>query len=243
MYVYFDMDETTLLRMRRAINENQIERYARGEIPVFIGLEGEEGFPHQGTINFVNNRVNAGTGSITVRGVLPNPRPASGIRLLSPGMFVRVRFPIGKPHQALLVIDRAIASDQGLKYLYALDDQNKVQQRRVETGALQEDGLRVITAGLKSDEWVVVGGIQQVRPRMEITPDREPMPTLAAPTAQAPPTADTVGRENSSQEKSAKPAGSKSSAGGQKPSADSSSHSDHASSPSPDKPPEKESPR
>jgi RND family efflux transporter MFP subunit len=179
MYVYFDMDETTLLRIRRAINEGRIERYAQGEIPVYIGLDGEDGFPHQGKINFVNNRVNTGTGSITVRGVVPNPKPASGIRLVSPGMFVRVHLPIGKPHEALLVIDRAIGSDQGLKYLYVLDNENKVQQRRVETGALQEDGLRVIFSGLKPGEWLVVGGIQMVRPRLAITPDRVPMPTLA----------------------------------------------------------------
>ena len=141
MYVYFDMDETTLLRIRTAINEGKIKRYEKGEIPVYIGLEGEEGYPHQGTINFVNNQVNAGTGSITVRGVIDNPKPENGIRLLSPGMFVRVRLPIGKPHEALLVIDRAIGSDQGLKYLYVVDDKNVVQQRRVQTGALQEDGL------------------------------------------------------------------------------------------------------
>jgi multidrug efflux system membrane fusion protein len=214
IYVYFDMDETTLLRIRRAINDKQIERYAQGEIPVYIGLEGEEGFDHQGSINFVNNRVNAGTGSITVRGVMPNPRPANGIRLLSPGMFVRVRLPIGKPHDALLVVDRAVASDQGLKYLYVLDDQNKVQQRRVETGALQEDGLRVITAGLKPDELVVVGGIQQVRPRMQITPDREPMPSLAAPTESASPSAETAGREAS--DTSGKPKSTSSAAEGEK---------------------------
>lgn len=183
MYVYFDMDETILLRIRRAINEGRIERYQQGEIPVYIGLEGEDGFPHEGRINFVNNRVNTGTGSITVRGVLPNPKPATGVRVLSPGMFVRVRLPIGKPHDALLVIDRAIGSDQGLKFLYVLDQGNKIEQRRVETGPLQPDGLRVISSGLKPDEWVVVGGIQQVRPRMQIRPDKEPMPTLG-PSAQ-----------------------------------------------------------
>ena len=83
-------------------------------------------------------------------------------------MFVRIRLPIGVPHQALLVIDRAMASDQGLKYVYVLDAENKVQYRRVTTGALQEDGLRVIEEGLKPDDWVVVGGILQVRPRMEV---------------------------------------------------------------------------
>jgi multidrug efflux system membrane fusion protein len=189
MYVYFDVDETTLLRVRKEINEGRIERYQQGEIPVYVSLEGEENFPHRGRINFINNRVNSGTGSITARGVIPNPVPANGIRLLSPGMFVRVRLPIGKPHTALLVIDRAIGSDQGLKYVYVVDNDNKVQQRRIETGPLQEDGLRVVTAGLKPDEWIVVGGIQQVRPRMTIVRDQQPMPTLGGP-AQAPQTAE-----------------------------------------------------
>jgi multidrug efflux system membrane fusion protein len=178
MYVYFDIDETTVLRVRRAINEGKIQRYQQGEFPVYIGLEGEENFPHRGTLNFVNNQINSGTGSITARAELPNPKPEGGIRLLSPGMFVRVRLPLGKPHEALLVIDRAIGSDQGIKYLYSVDEKNTTQQRRVETGALQEDGLRVIDSGVKDGEWFVVGGIQQVRPRMTISPDRVPMPTL-----------------------------------------------------------------
>ena len=103
-----------------------------------MGLQGEDGFPHQGTINFVNNQVNPTTGSISVRGVFANPKPPGGIRLLSPGMFVRIRLPIGQPHPALLVIDRAIGSDQGLKYVYVVDAENKVQYRRVTTGPLQE---------------------------------------------------------------------------------------------------------
>jgi multidrug efflux system membrane fusion protein len=178
MYVYFDIDENTLLRIRRAVNEGKIQRYQRGEIPIYIGLEGEEGYHHQGTVDFVNNQVNPGTGSITVRGIIPNAKPENGVRLLSPGMFVRVRLPIGKPHDALLVIDRAIGSDQGIKYVYTADDKNVIQQKRVETAALQEDGLRVIDSGLTAQDWVVIGGIQQIRPRMTITPDREPMPTL-----------------------------------------------------------------
>ena len=134
MYVYFDMDEGTLLRARRAINEGTIQRYEEGKIPVYMGLQGEAGFPHQGFVNFVNNQVNPNTGSISVRGEFANPKPANGIRLLSPGMFVRVRLPIGQPHPALLVIDRAIGSDQGLKYVYVVDSKNKVQQRRCRPG-------------------------------------------------------------------------------------------------------------
>ena len=138
-----------------------------------------------------------------MRGVIDNPKPENGIRLLSPGMFVRVRLPIGKPHEALLVIDRAIGSDQGLKYVYVVDDKNVVQQRRVETGALQEDGLRGIESGLKAGEWVVVGGIQQVRPRMQIKPDQEPMPVLGAAAATPLPTADTTGPESKARDAAA----------------------------------------
>jgi membrane fusion protein, multidrug efflux system len=146
-------------------------------------LQGEDGFPHQGTINFVNNQVNPTTGSILVRGVFSNPQPKRGHRLLSPGMFVRVRLPIGDPHPALLVIDRAVGSDQGIKYVYVLDSESKIQYRRVTTGPLQEDGLRVIEQGLEGDEWVAIGMLQQVRPRMSVVAEKLPMPTLGQPTA------------------------------------------------------------
>jgi multidrug efflux system membrane fusion protein len=191
MYAYFDVDEATLLRIRKAINEGKIKRRQDGaNIPVLMGLQGEEGFPHQGSVNFVDNQVDPTTGSITVRGVFSNPEPPGGIRLLAPGMFVRIRLPIGPPHPALLVVDRAVASDQGLKYVYVLDAGNKVQYRRVTTGPLQDDGLRVIERGLKPDEGVVVGGLQQVRPRMQIQPERTPMPSLDPPTGGEAPSAE-----------------------------------------------------
>ena len=102
-----------------------------------------------------------------VRGVFANPEVKGGHRLLSPGRFAKIRLPIGVPHRALLVIDRAIASDrEGRKYVYVLDADNKVQTRRITTGALQEDGLRVIEEGLKPDDWIVSGGILQVRARV-----------------------------------------------------------------------------
>jgi multidrug efflux system membrane fusion protein len=180
MYAYFDLDEPTLLKIRRAINEGKIKRPGEGEIPLFMRLQGEEGYPHEGRVNFVNNQVNPTTGSISVRGVFPNPPLGQGVRLLSPGMFVRIRLPIGGPHSALQVIDRAIVSDQGLKYVYVDGAENKVEYRRVETGPLQDNGLRVIASGLKPNEWVVVGGLQQLSPRMTIRPDQQPMPRLDA---------------------------------------------------------------
>jgi multidrug efflux system membrane fusion protein len=98
-------------------------------------------------------------------------------------MFVRIRLPIGEPRPSLLVIDRAIQSDQGLKYVYVVDADNTAQYRRVQTGALQEDGLRVILQGLEPDDRVVVGGLQQVRPRLKVQPEDTPMPTHRGPTA------------------------------------------------------------
>lgn len=176
IFTYFDMDEPTLLRVRRAINEGKIKVPQDGVVPVLMGLQGEDGYPHKGTIDFVNNQVNSTTGSISVRGKFPNPKPAVGARLISPGMFARVRLPIGQAHPALLVIDRAIASEQGYKYVYVVDAENTVQNRRIQTGPLQEDGLRVITEGLKPDDMVVVGGLQQVRPRMKVKTELITMP-------------------------------------------------------------------
>ncbi len=179
IYCYFDMDEPTLLRIRRALNAGKLgERRNDATLPIQMGLQGEEGFPHEGTVNFVDNQVSPTTGSISVRGVFPNPMPSDGVRLVSPGMFVRIRLPIGTPHQALLVIDRAVASDQGMKYVYVLDAQSKVQYRRVTTGAQQSDGLRVIEEGLKPDDWVVTGGLLQVRPKMKVQSEQVAMPSL-----------------------------------------------------------------
>ena len=236
MYVYFDMDESTLLKIRKAIAEGKIAPPSQGDLPVMLGLQNEDGYPHKATINFVNNQVNSTTGSITMRGIFPNPplipeakvsggtegkgadgtrsvpatitadgtptklrsgsvpaTPGAGEakappfvpRLFSPGMFVRVQLPIGQPHEALLIIDRAIQSDQGLKYVYVLDAQNKAQTRSVTTGPLQDDGLRVVEGEIKPDDWVVVGAIQQVRAQMEVKPDQRPMPTLGGPSESA----------------------------------------------------------
>src|SRR5437764_10463269 len=150
MYAYFDVDEPTILRVRKAINEGKIKpRESSTRLPVFMGLQGEEGFPHEGDVDFVNNQLNPTTGSILVRGVFPNPKPPGGTRLLSPGMFVRIRLPIGQPHPAVLVVDRAVQPDQGMKHVYVVDQKNSVQYRRATTGSLQDDGLRVITDGLK----------------------------------------------------------------------------------------------
>jgi multidrug efflux system membrane fusion protein len=96
-------------------------------------------------------------------------------------MFVRIRLPIGQPHPAVLVIDRAVQSDQGMKYVYIVDQNNTVQYRRVTTGSLQDDGLRVITQGLNPGERVVVAGLQQVHSHDQIVPEQVSMPSLNQP--------------------------------------------------------------
>jgi membrane fusion protein, multidrug efflux system len=180
IFVYFDMDEQTLKFIRDAENEGKIKK-TKGGTALQMALPGETNYPRTGAIDFTDNQVNPNTGSISVRGVFDNPKPANGVRVMSPGMFVRVRLPIGEKHSAVQVIDRAINSDQGLKYIYVVGEGDKIESRPVKTGALQEDGLRVVTDGLKGDEWVVVGAIQQVRPKMVVKPDPQPqMPSFRA---------------------------------------------------------------
>jgi RND family efflux transporter MFP subunit len=139
---------------------------------VSLGLATEEGFPHQGTVNFVDNQVNPKTGTLRVRGVFPNKE-----QRLSPGYFARVRVPVGLPHQALLISDRAIDTDQDQKILYVVNDKNEVTSRPIRAGALH-DGLRAIEDGLKPGERVIVNGLQLVRPGITVEPKLVGMPKL-----------------------------------------------------------------
>src|SRR5262249_17508847 len=103
MYAHFDVDEYTALRVRQLAREGKSDSPRDGGYPVSLGLANEEGFPHRGTVNFVENQVNPKTGTIRLRGVFPNKD-----QVLLPGLFGRVRAPIGRPHKALLVSDRAL---------------------------------------------------------------------------------------------------------------------------------------
>jgi multidrug efflux system membrane fusion protein len=174
MYAYFDMDEATLLRIRRGLNDGKIK--PSGETPILMALSDESGFPHKGTVDFVNNQVNPTTGTVTARAVFPNPKPAQGERLLMPGMFVRLRLPIGQPHEALLVPESALMSDQGLKFVYVIDGDNKAQRRNVRIGASEPEGLRVIVEGLKPEDRVAVGALKDLRPGMLVTPEKDQKP-------------------------------------------------------------------
>jgi RND family efflux transporter MFP subunit len=170
MYAYFDVDEHTALRVRQLVREGKADSPRDGGFPVSLGLANEEGHPHQGTVNFVDNQVNPKTGTIRLRGVFPNKD-----QVLLPGLFARVRTPIGRPHQALLVSERALDTDQGQKILYVVNDKNEVAIRPVRLGALH-NGLREIADGLKPGEQVVVDGMQNVRPGVTVEPNLVDMP-------------------------------------------------------------------
>jgi RND family efflux transporter MFP subunit len=170
MYAYFDVDERTALRVRQLIREGKSDSPREGGFPVSMGLANEEGYPHEGTINFVDNQLNPRTGTIRLRGTFPNKE-----QVLLPGFFVRVRTPVGRPHMALLVSERALDTDQGQKILYVVNDKNVVVVRPVQLGALHE-GLREITDGLKPGERVIVNGLQQVRPGVTVEPNLVEMP-------------------------------------------------------------------
>jgi RND family efflux transporter MFP subunit len=179
MYVYFDVDERALLRYRKDFrkgpNEGGAEPSVRDlKIPVHVALEGEEGYPHKGVIDFADNRVNPSTGTIQVRGVLSN---STGI--LDAGMRARVRIPVSKPHKSLMVTERAVGTDQGLKFVYVVNDQNVAERRDVKLGRLS-DGLQVIQGGLKPEDWVIVNGIQRVRDGAKVEPKRISMPGAPA---------------------------------------------------------------
>ena len=170
IYIYFDVDERTVLRVRQLIREGRAKSARETDWHIALGLANEVGYLHEGTINFVDNQLNPRTGTLRVRGVFPNKDEA-----LSPGFFGRVRVPMGFPHRALLVCDRAIDTDQGQKIVYVVNKDNKVLSRAVQFRALH-DGLRAIEEGLKQSDRVLVSGLQQVRPGALVEPTLVDMP-------------------------------------------------------------------
>jgi RND family efflux transporter MFP subunit len=128
------------------------------------GLQTEDGYPHAGKLDYVAPTINQSTGTLAVRGLVPNPD-----RVLLPGYFVRVRVPIDRQGDALLVPDTALGSDQSGRYLLVVNADNVVEQRKVLVGPL-DGGMRVIESGLKPDDRVVVAGLLRVIPGQKVDP-------------------------------------------------------------------------
>jgi membrane fusion protein, multidrug efflux system len=185
IYVYFTLNERDRVLLVESTREKGRLNYKETAMPVFAGLDGEEGYPHEGRLDFVSTGVDTDTGTILLRAVFSNPLSVSGARQLVPGMFVRVRVPIKVRENALLVSERALGVDQGGRYVLVVNDKEVVEQRPVKVGA-DVDGMRVIENGLKADDRVVVNGIQRARPGAKVTPVQEgaaSTPAAAGPAA------------------------------------------------------------
>lgn len=202
MYVYFDVDERSLLSVRaeRASEGQQIHagNIADEKIPFEVGLVTDDGFSHKGKIDFVDNRVDPATGTIRIRGVLSDPQNP-----FIPGLFVRVRVQVGAPRPMMLVAERALGIDQGQRFVYLVDKDDKVQYKAVEAGE-SRDGLRVITSELSPDSRIVVEGLHRVRPGAQVTPIEVKMTDFTVERASAAPpvTGSSEGHSERSEESS-----------------------------------------
>ena len=176
IYVYFDADEQAYLKYMGAQATGPKGRQ------VLIGLADETGFPHEGRLNFVDNRVDGTSGTIRARAMLSNPNG-----LFTPGLFARVRLLGSTRHPATLVQDQAIGTDQDRKFVLVLKSDNTVEYRPVVTGRIVE-GLRMVESGLKPGERVVINGLMRVRPGMKVAATNTAMVVAesAAPPAPAP---------------------------------------------------------
>jgi RND family efflux transporter MFP subunit len=165
IYVSFQGDEQGFLNFLDYARDGA----ADAAHPVFVGLANEEGYPHRGTMAFVDNEIDAATGTVRARGRLDNHD-----RQFTPGMFARVKVTGGKTFPALLINESAVGTDQGLKYVLKVGADNTIEYRQVKLGPVV-DGLRVVREGLNVGDTIVVNGLQHVRPGMTITPQRVAM--------------------------------------------------------------------
>jgi RND family efflux transporter MFP subunit len=180
IYVYFHIEEPALLKYLdldwRSGRDRLPSLIKDLKIPVEIGLASQqESFPYAGTLDFLDNKVDRGTGTICARGVFDNSK-----QNLTPGLYVRVRVPIGKPHRAVLVSDRAIVTDQRQKYVLRVNQQNVVEYLPVTLGA-RRDGLRVIEKGLDPESRIIVKGLQRARRGEPVTPKQAEETVAASP--------------------------------------------------------------
>ncbi len=170
VYVRFEGDEAAYLRQTQYTRQqSQAAGGAHGGQAVWVGLASEEGHPHEGELVFMDNELDAATGTISARARLSNSE-----RLFTPGMFARVKLGGGARHAATLIKDSAIGTDQNRRFVFVVTEHNTVEYRAVELGSIFE-GLRVVLSGLASGELVVVNGLQRVRPGAVIMPERVAM--------------------------------------------------------------------
>jgi membrane fusion protein, multidrug efflux system len=195
MYVYFDIDENTLDRIAKLMREGKLkgaksEDNKYDKYPVDVGLTNTEDYPYTAYIDFVNNQIDPTTGTLQVRGVIPNPKPAVGPRVFIPDMYLRVRLPIGDPHDALLIPQDAINTDQSQKFVYVAGPDNIVERRPIQVGQIQSNQLQVAIPeqiirdkdgvrpakpdekgaepSLTANDRIIIGGLQMIRQGMKV---------------------------------------------------------------------------
>jgi RND family efflux transporter MFP subunit len=184
IYVNFNVNEQDVLKIREEARRRGMTVDEIRQLPVEVGLQTEIGFPHKGKLDYVSPTLNQSTGTLAVRGILPNPD-----RTLLPGFFVRVRVPFDEQANALLVPDVALGSDQAGRYVLVVNSENVVEQRKVQTGPLEkvltgplEGDLRVIESGLKPDDRVVTAGLLRAIPGQKVDPQVKKIEASPAPT-------------------------------------------------------------
>ena len=163
IYAYFNVDERTVQKIFHQIKRGELQDPRAAAIPVYLQLESETGFPHEGVIDFVDNSFSASTGTLQVRGRFRNDEGS-----LYPDAFVRIRVAGTPKHDAILITDRAVGTDQGQKFVLLVDSNSVVQVRPVELGPAV-DGLRVVRNGLGPDDHVIVDGLLNARPGSKVT--------------------------------------------------------------------------
>jgi RND family efflux transporter MFP subunit len=179
---YFEADERSYLRYARLALSGKRASSRDARNPVHVQLADEEGFPHEGYMDFVDNQFDRSTNTMTARAVLPNPD-----LLLSPGVFVRIRLPGSGRYEAMLLPDEAISNDQAQQFVFVVNAAQKVEYREVTTGPMH-DGLRAVREGLTPDDQVIVKGAQRVQAGMTVTAEPSvPPPSTAANAETVPP--------------------------------------------------------
>jgi RND family efflux transporter MFP subunit len=169
VYVYANFDEQSLLKFNELIHAHKLTS-EQGKVPVELQLGNEDGYPHRGYVESLDNRLEAGTGSILLRAVFPNPDGA-----VLPGLFARIRVPLTAEYPALMISESAVATDQAQKFVLALTSSNTVEYRSVTLGP-SIDGQRVVRSGVNAGDEIVVNGLQRVRPGMPVVAEKAAPP-------------------------------------------------------------------
>ncbi len=185
LYGYFDVDERTLLRIGALLPEGKVPADASVKFPLTLGMANEkpEEFSHKGTLTIADNKVDPTTGTVRMWGVFANPKYD-----LKPGMFVRVRMDVGQPQPSLFVAEAALGSDQGRRYLYVVNDDNKTVYTQVDVGQ-RKDGLiavKPVKGPLTEKDRVVVNGLQRVHADQEVAAKSVAMPRATVPGVETP---------------------------------------------------------